>query len=521
MRLFTRPALDGPWVYFALIALTILMSSIDGTIVAVALPTLVADLDTSLVLAGWTITAYILTQSVMLPLGGKLAEQFGQMRVFLACVFLFTLGSLLCGLAPNVYALVACRVIQAIGGGGFFPAATGIVAQKFPETRNRMLGLFASIYPIGGLVGPNLGGAVIEHFGWRAIFLINVPLGVVIIAILARFALTSQTTTSPAGRMLAPHRPAGKRRIDLLGTLLFALMIVCLLLALTELGEDPSMIRSPIFWGLLAGSLLSLLALVWQERRAPDPMLDLDLIWRPPYAAVNAYNLVTGACFMSFFSFIPYYATVQYGMGPLESGAILTPRSLVMIAASTIISFVMHRVGYRLPMLLGTAGVAGALLLLSLGLNGVSLGPLETGPLIPLLFIMALSGGGMGLLIPSSNNAGVDLLPERTAVMSSIRGLFHTGGGVIGTAIIVVWLELSPSKAEALHFVFLMLGLIVLATIPIIYMIPDRASERLRAEKRAREAEIEVEAAATHERLAAPAPAPERLVRTAGVPARE
>jgi MFS family permease len=148
-------------------ALTILMAAIDSTVVAVALSTLMVDLDTNLVWAGWTITSYALTQTVMLPMAGKLAEQFGQMRVFVACVSLFTLGSLLCALAPNVYALIACRLLQAIGGGGLFPAATGLVAQKFPRTRSRMIGLISSIFPIGGILGPNLGGFVLEHFGWR------------------------------------------------------------------------------------------------------------------------------------------------------------------------------------------------------------------------------------------------------------------------------------------------------------------------------------------------------------------
>src|SRR5947208_6842498 len=123
------PALDRRWVFFGLAALSILMSSIDGTIVAVALPTLIKDLNASLVWAGWTLTAYALTQTVMMPLVGKLAEQFGQMRVFLVCVFVFTLGSLLCGLAPNIYVLIGCRVLQALGGGGFLPSCTGIVAE--------------------------------------------------------------------------------------------------------------------------------------------------------------------------------------------------------------------------------------------------------------------------------------------------------------------------------------------------------------------------------------------------------
>src|SRR5215216_2015053 len=212
-------ALDRRWLFFGLAGLTLLMFSIDSTIVAVALPTLIADLHTSLVWAGWTLTAYALTQTVMMPLVGKLAEQFGQMRVFLVCVFVFTVGSLLCGLAPNVYVLIACRVLQALGGGGFLPSCTGIVAEQFPETRSRMVGLFASIFPIGGILGPNLGGAIIEHFGWREIFLINVPIGIVVVAMLARQA-RARATAPPETRPVAaavPPRRVTRRTIDVVG----------------------------------------------------------------------------------------------------------------------------------------------------------------------------------------------------------------------------------------------------------------------------------------------------------------
>ena len=181
--------MEQPWAFFGMAAFTVLMAAIDSTIVAVALPTLVRELDTTLVWAAWTMTAYALAQTVMLPLAGKLAEQFGQMRVFVSSVLLFTVGSALCAAAPNIYALIACRILQAIGGGGFFPSATGIVAHLFPRTRSRMIGLFASIFPIGGILGPNLGGFVIEHFGWRLTFLISVPIGIVVVALLARQAL--------------------------------------------------------------------------------------------------------------------------------------------------------------------------------------------------------------------------------------------------------------------------------------------------------------------------------------------
>jgi EmrB/QacA subfamily drug resistance transporter len=484
--------LEQPWTFFGLTALTVLMVAIDSTIVAVALPTLVRDLDTTLVIAAWTITAYALAQTVMLPMAGKLAEQFGQMRVFVTCVSLFTTGSLLCALAPNIYVLICCRIVQAIGGGGLFPAATGLVAQKFPQTRSRMIGLFASIFPIGGILGPNLGGFIIEQFGWRQTFVINVPLGILVVGLLVRQALAP-----------LPARQAARRSIDVVGTALFAASIVAFLVALTLLGNDPTLLRSPIFWLLLVGSVVVLAAFVWQEKRAPDPIMDLRLVVRQPFLVVNIFGLLTGACFMGFFSFIPFYATVQYGMGPQEIGAILTPRSLVMIPVSTATSFMLARVGYRQPMLAGMACVTVALLLLGQGLGGLTLGPIEVGPLVPLLGIMALSGLGMGLLIPASNNAGLDLMPSRAAVIAGLRGLFNSTGGVIGTAIIVLWLALSSDKAAGLQTVFSVLGLVMVLSIPLVLLIPDRARERNEADTRAVLARAATEGRAMRAPLAA------------------
>lgn len=467
--------IERPWVFFGLTALTILMVAIDSTIVAVALPTLVRDLDASLVSVAWTITAFGLAQTVMLPMSGKLAEQFGQMRIFVLCVTLFTVGSILCAAAPNISFLIAARVLQALGGGGLFPAATGLVALKFPKTRSRMIGLFASIFPMGGILGPNLGGFVIQEFGWRLTFLINVPLGILIIGLLARQALGPQAT-----------RPQASRSIDVLGTALFAVSIVALLVSLTLLGHDLTLIGSPIFWGLLVGSFLVMVLFVLQERRAREPIMDLALVIRQPFLVVNVFGLLTGAVFNGFFSFIPYYATVQYGMGPLESGAILTPRSVTMIIVSTTTSFMLARLGYRLPMMVGMGCVTVALLLLGRDLGGVRLAGWEVDPLLALLCIMALSGLGMGTLIPASNNAGLDLLPQRAAVVAGLRGLFNSTGGVIGTATIVLWLAMNEDKAAGLRTVFTALGILMFICLPLVLLIPDRASERRQAEERAR-----------------------------------
>ncbi|MCC6175361.1 MAG: MFS transporter [Chloroflexi bacterium] len=464
--------LERRWAFFGLAGLSLMMFSIDSSIVAVALKTLIEDLDTSLVWAGWTLTAYALTQTIVMPIVGKLAEQFGQMRVFVICVALFTLGSLLCGLAPNIYVLIACRVLQALGGGGFMPSATGIVAQQFPQTRSQMIGLFASIFPIGGIIGPNLGGFIVQHFSWRDIFLVNVPIGMIVLPLLL---LEMRRTPSSVD-----VRPASRRKVDVLGSSLFAGTIVTFLTALTLLGEDPSFLRTPFFWLLLVTSVGMLVAFIWQESRAAAPILELSLVARHPFLVINVYNFLYGTFVFGCFSFIPYLASVEYGLGPFESGAVLTPRSLAMIVTSTITSLVLMRLGYRLPILVGLLLVIASLLMVGQGWTGFELGPISLGPFGILAVSTAVGGFGSGLLTPSSNNAGLDLLPERAGVIAGLRGLFRSTGGVIGTAIIVVVLELSPDKASGLKMIFTVMGLLLLATVPLAMMIPDTAGERRR-----------------------------------------
>ena len=160
---------------FVLAALAALMSSIDYTIVAVAIPQLVVSFDASLALVSWTLTSYQLVQLIMLPLSGKLSDSFGRKRVFLFCVGIFTFGSLLCAIAPNIWFLIVARGVQAVGGGGLLPSSVGIVAEQYPMRRAQAIGLLTSMQPIGSIIGPNLGGFILEHWTWREMFIINVP----------------------------------------------------------------------------------------------------------------------------------------------------------------------------------------------------------------------------------------------------------------------------------------------------------------------------------------------------------
>lgn len=460
----------GPYGFFGLAALSILMFSIDATIVAVALPTMTIDLQTTLPWIGWTLTAYTLVQTIVMPLAGKLSENVGRMRVFLACVVLFTVGSLLCGLAPNVYWLILFRALQALGGGGFMPSATGIVAEQFPKERDRLVGLFASIFPIGGIIGPNLGGLLVEHVSWRAVFLVNVPIGVVVLLALVGRAAGS----TPVGE------GTRERRIDLGGAILLAGSIAALLSALTLLGNDPSFLGAPTFWLLLVLAPGLLAAFAWQEVHTSEPVIDLRLVVRNPFLAINTYNFLFGACVFGFSAFLPYYAQAQFGMSPSQSGAVLTPRSLLMVVTSALASLFLIRWGYRLPMIAGLTCWIVALFALSRGWGGWSLGMVSVSTFWLVALEVALTGVGGGLAAPSSNNAALDLLPGRAAVITGIRGMFRSTGGVVGAALIVLALQYAPDKAEGLRSVFATMSVVLLAAVPLTFVIPDTARRRRR-----------------------------------------
>jgi MFS family permease len=158
--------------YFIYIAagLGLLMYSIDSEVVAVAFPSLMRDFGTNVLWTGWTISIYLIAITSVMPLMGNLSDSLGRKKVFLISLILFTSSSLACGLAVNIYSLVVFRFLQGVGGASFLPTAAGIVSDQFPENRERAIGLFTSIFPIGGIVGPNLGGFIVSRYSWRYIF---------------------------------------------------------------------------------------------------------------------------------------------------------------------------------------------------------------------------------------------------------------------------------------------------------------------------------------------------------------
>src|SRR5487761_651598 len=203
--------LDRRKLIFAIVSIRLFMASVDQTIVATALPAIEKELHAAVNWSGWTISVYALGQVIAMPTAGKISDMYGRKKVFMISAAVFTLSSLCCGFAPNITVLLLARFIQALGGGAFMPSATGIVSDHFGEQRDRAVGMFTSIMPIGGIDGPVVGRLFVSYWTWRGIFLVNVPIGLLLIALTARFIPSSAL------------RPSS--RIDVTGVLLLAGLI--------------------------------------------------------------------------------------------------------------------------------------------------------------------------------------------------------------------------------------------------------------------------------------------------------
>ncbi|MBI2864150.1 MAG: MFS transporter [Chloroflexi bacterium] len=455
------------YIVFGIVSAAFLITSINGTIVAVALPRMLDDLNTSLAWVGWTLTGFMLAQGIAMALAGKISDEWGARRVLFVSMVGFAVGTFMAGFAPNVYVLIFARILQAVASGAQLPSATSIVSDSFGERRATAIGLFSSIYPVGGVVGPTIGGFVIDHFSWRWLFYGCVPISVAIF--LAALALIPQT------KLLSQ-----RKRVDAIGGGLFTGSMVAILLAMTAWANDAQSIRHPLVLMLIVVGMVAMVVFLWHEGRTPSPVIELELLTSRPLAASNIYNFLFGLVLFGFSSFVPYYATVAYGMSAAESGSILAPRSVAMATASALSSIFVIRWGFRLPMVLGLVLNAPSLFLVSQGFHDVSLLGLQVPNFVLLSLIVLLAGAGQGIAAPASNNACLDLMPGKVAAMVGLRGMFRSTGGVFGTAIVILVASQFEQQQQAMGVqgVFFAFGLVSILAVPVVFLIPDTARQR-------------------------------------------
>ena len=439
-------------IVFGIVSIALLMASIDQTIVATALNAIRGDLGAQLTWSGWTITVYALGQIIVMPLAGRLGDQFGRKKIFLGAAVLFTVASLCCSLADNIYLLVVFRAFQAIGGGAFMPTATGIVAEQFGRERDRAIGMFTSIFPIGGILGPIIGGVIVTYWSWREIFIVNVPIGLLLVVLGLRFI--PRSTPKPAGK------------IDGLGAVLLASTILFGMYGISSLGGSGASPADPLFIAAEVIAITLGFLFVRHANRSAAPFIPINLLHGRGFGAMNAINFLFGAAVLGFGALVPLYAESRYGIQPLQAGTLLTARAVGMICIAGLAVFALRRTGYRAPMIGGFLLVAGGMTVMALAPHGLT-------PYGWLALAAGITGVGMGLSIPASNNASLQLAPDQISAIAGLRGMFRQSGGIVAVSITTTLLAHAGNGGLAQAHSFVVFAAVLLLIIPFTLLVPD------------------------------------------------
>jgi len=400
------------------IMLGIFMASMEATVVATAMPTIVGQLG-GLDTYSWVFSGYMLTSTTTVPLYGKFSDLFGRRKVFAVSMALFLIGSLLCGLAQSMPQLIAFRMVQGLGAGGLLPLAFIIIGELFDyEQRARMQGLFAGVWGVSSIVGPLLGGFLVDQVSWPWVFLVNLLPGA-FTGVLVWFLLPPSRRPRATGV-----------RVDYAGAAILTAGVTLLLLGLLELG-------TALGWGLLALSAALLAALVWVERRAPDPILPVRLFRDRLFAVACVHGLLAGWAMFGSLSYVPLFVQAVLGTSATAAGSTLTPLMLSWVLASVVSSRLLLVMRYR-PLVIGGMGllVAGAFLLAQAGVNSSQ---------ASLMLALGLMGSGMGLSIPVFLIVVQSTVPRRdlgaaTSTLQFTRSMGGTIGVSVMGAALAVWL---------------------------------------------------------------------------------
>jgi EmrB/QacA subfamily drug resistance transporter len=405
----------GVLVVFAGLMLVLLMASLDQTIVSTALPTIVGDLG-GLSHISWVVTAYLLAQTAVTPIYGKLGDQYGRKIVLQGALVLFLAGSALCGLAQSLSMLIVFRAIQGLGGGGLIVSTMAAIGDVVPpRERGRYQGFFGAVFGLSSVIGPLLGGFFTSSLSWRWIFYVNLPIGVVAFVVLA--------ATLPS------HKRDVRHRIDYLGSALLAACLSAVVLGCT-LGGTSYAWTSGVIIGIFAGALVLLVLFVATERRAPEPVLPPRLFRNRVFTVTSAMGLVVGFALFGSVTYLPLFLQVVNGASPTGSGLQILPLMGGLLLTSIASGQVISRTGVYKPFpIAGTAVMAVGLVLLSRM-------DATTSRLVASLFMFVL-GLGLGLVMQVLVLAVQNAVPyEDLGVATSGATLFRSIGGSVGTAVL-------------------------------------------------------------------------------------
>jgi EmrB/QacA subfamily drug resistance transporter len=406
------------WFVMAAVAMGIFLATIDGSIVNIALPTIVKELEQPLAIVEWVVLAYLLTVTTLMVSMGRLADMIGKKPLYLTGFVIFTLGSTLCGLSTNVGMLIGFRVFQAIGAAMMMALGTAIVTESFPmNERGKALGIAGLMVSLGVIAGPTIGGIILEHLTWNWLFFVNLPVGLVGIPMVLYFV--------PA------IRPKGQQHFDYWGAALLLASLCSLLLGLS-IGQEGGF-GAPLVLALLGGFVVLSAAFLWVEKRVAEPMIDLALF----HSGWFSVNLITG--FMTFVAsagtiFVwPFFLQDLMGLSPRTAGLVMAINPIALGVIAPISGALSDRIGSRKLTTIG-------LFMLVIGYWTASRATPDA-PLLEFVLRALPIGIGIGIFQSPNNSAIMGAAPrERLGVVSGMLSISRTLGQTVGISIIsAVW----------------------------------------------------------------------------------
>src|SRR5215211_295993 len=418
-----RPSLAGEGLAFKsgpgrwVLAITVLgsgMAFLDGTVVNVAIPDIGEDLGASTAALQWILNGYLLTLASVILLGGSLGDRYGRRRIFVIGVVLFTAASLLCAVAPNAELLVGARLIQGLGGALLTPGSLAMIEASFRAAdRAPAIGAWSGLGGVAAAIGPLLGGYLVEAVSWRAIFLINIPLGV--------FVAIAATRHVPETR-----DPMARGPLDVLGAALAAAGLAGTTYALIE-GPDgnATLVAAAAILGVIA-----LVAFVVTERRSPNPMLPLDIFKSRQFTAANLVTFVVYTALSGVFFLLVAFLQISMGYSPIAAGAATLPVTGVMLVLSARSGALAQRIGPRIPLTVGPLVIAVGLLLMT----QIAPGDSYVASVLPGVIVFAL---GLTLVVAPVTATVLAAADARHAgIASGINNAVARVGGLLAVALL-------------------------------------------------------------------------------------
>jgi DHA2 family multidrug resistance protein len=420
----TSPAVNA-WIIALVVTMATFMEVLDTSIANVSLPHIAGGLSAGVDESTWILTSYLVSNAIVLPMSGWFSNLMGRKRFYMTCVAVFTISSFLCGLAPNLGALILFRVLQGLGGGGLQPSEQAILADTFPPAKRGMaFAIYGMAVVVAPAIGPTLGGFITDNYSWRWIFYINVPIGII------SLLLTSRLISDP------PHLNDQRKRtfsIDYIGLGLLALGLGALQVVLDK-GQRDDWFESHFIVILTAIAVAALVAVIFWEWHHDHPIIELRLFRDRSFATANVLMFTLGFVLWGTTLLIPLFVQTLMGYPAEQAGLVLMPGGLLIIALLPLVGRMLARTDPRPMMVFGFCMLAAAMFYMSHFDLQLSFGNV--------VFARLIQGGGMAFLWVPINTVAYSYLPrEKNNAASGLINLARNVGASMGISYVTTMLD--------------------------------------------------------------------------------